>query len=287
MRFDDIERRLHEAESRKSLFADSAFVEELFDKIDSLLHSCSILSIDVFDTLAMRDNSSELSRFFKIGGELARLVNSADGCDRRVRQPDAFLARYLGTKASYRAGDRAAGCREGSLTEIHRTASRLLIQSDEMLEEFVDAELRFEATTITKNEAIVEYALRHLNRGGRILLLTDMYMHADQVKRLLDLIDIPGEISENILSSADTQVSKASGGIFDLAESQFKAKSKDFTHLGDSLKGDFQQAIAHGWSALHLPVPMSEMIVRQNDHKETASMLHKEHGLTVDIAMPG
>lgn len=284
-RFDDIEQQLTQAETgRRDLFFSTGFTSLLADRLDRMLDGSGILSMDVFDTLILRDNSSEITRFYEIGGKMASLASRHAGRD--ITQVDAFVARHLGTKASYRASEKIRGCREGSLSEIHATASRLLVRDDTLSSAFIEAELDYEAGRIEPNPFLVDYAARHRARGGRVVLLTDMYMHADQVARLLQLLDIPLTAYDALISSADTKVSKASGGIFHNVQEKMQAAPSDFVHIGDSFRGDVAQPIRQGWQALHLPLAHFDILERRKDHAKTASMLRDKFSVDIDIAMP-
>ena len=251
----------------------------LFKRIDALMPASGILSLDVFDTFLLRDNSSELTRFVEIGARMAAFAGN-------VNPVDAFLARHLATKASYRAGKTVKGCREGSLTEIHRTASRIIGRGSEMTETFIEAELDYETGRLSVNHLLLDYARIHCDRGGHTILVSDMYMHADQIKRLISKMGVDSDLFAQIFSSADSKVSKASGGIFSLIEESLVVEAGDFLHLGDSLCGDFRQPLAHGWKALHMPIPHAEIESRRCDHFATAEKLKQNHGLAIDITIP-
>ena len=282
--FDTLERSLTEAGDRHALWSSQAFADRLTAHLDAVLSSQDVLSLDVFDTLVLRDNSAEISRFVAIGAEMQALAE--DRLKRGLGAQEGFLARWLGTRASYRATEAVQGCREGSLTEIQRTASRLLIGSDALTEPFIEVELAHEATRISPNPVLVAYMHRHRARGGRVLLLTDMYMHAPQVADLLTRVGISGDSYDHLISSADTKVSKASGGIFALAEDAMQAGPDRFLHLGDSFRGDVQRPKQHGWRAQHLPLSLADIAERQADHDKSVAMLTETLGYAPDIARP-
>lgn len=150
---------------------------------------------------------------------------------------------------------------------------------------FIEAELLYESTRLTPNSLIIDYIDRHKSNGGKVILVTDMYMHEKQVSKLLEMLNISANKFDMIISSADTIVSKASGGVFDLIQKRMAIPSNKFIHLGDSLKGDFQQPMKYGWKALHLPVPNKELQQRFNDHMKTMKLL-KQFGLELDISPP-
>ena len=284
-RFDEIEGQLAKAPTgRHQLFSNQEFQKQLGERLDALLAGGKILSLDVFDTLVLRDNSSELTRFYEIGGRMAEIASASTG--EEVSQLDAFVARHLGTKATYRASKRQQGCREGSLTELHRTASRILVGSDDLTNDFVSAELAYEAERIVPNPFLVPYITKYRDAGGKVALITDMYMHAEQVSSLLEALEIATDSHDFLISSADSKVSKASGGIFTLVEQEFDAQPEQFVHLGDSFRGDVAKPIGNGWTAMHLPVSEFDIVERRRDHLETQQMLSERHNLTIDVAMP-
>ena len=293
-RFDDIQGPLAAATSRRQLLTNKDFSATLARKVESMLpEEGGILSLDIFDTLLTRDNSSEITRFVEIGARMADIVNAPAGkagtanrVPPTVSAIDAFLARYLGTKASYRASKPVKGCREGSLSEIHATASRLLTGDSRLSDAFIEAELAYEATRMKPSRPLIDIVKRHRKNKGRVVLLTDMYMHDLQVETLLRKLRVDRKLFDLIVSSADTKVSKASGGMFEIVEKALEAEPAQFVHVGDSLRGDFQRPMERGWQAIHLPIPEAEIVVRRKDHLKTASMLAKEHGISVDIAMP-
>lgn len=282
--FGALETELTEAPDRAALFADPQFQARLSARIADVARGRPILSFDVFDTLLLRDRSSELTRFAEIGARMAELAAEATG--RPISAADGLVARHLGTKATYRAAPTAQGCREGSLTELHRTASRLLVGDDRLADAFIDAELDYEAARLSPNLALLEELDRARAAGGCAILITDMYMHAHQVARLLERHGMPAERYDLLVSSADTRVSKASGKIFPLVEERMGAGPDAFCHLGDSRRGDFSQAIARGWAALHLPLAKADIDARRADHLATAAALAKGHGLHLDVALP-
>lgn len=293
-RFDEVESKVFRADSRKKLFSDDNFVEKIYHRLNVMLPQKGILSLDVFDTLIFRDSSSELTRFYEIGQLMANFVNDASKTGNMVdldpnitvRGIDAFWARYMGTKATYRASKPVQGCREGSLREIHLTASRMLCGSSSFVDAFIDIELDYEAARLEKNDMILEYARKYKNKGGRVVLVSDMYMHSEHINELLCRLDIDPILFDGIFSSADSKVSKSSGGIFSKVESFMHAESKEFVHVGDSYKGDYKSPKENGWNALHIPIPEVEIIARRTDHLKTARHLQDIYNLSVDIAMP-
>lgn len=284
--FGELQRQLTAADDRDAFIAENG--DWLAREVEALLErtgggSHRILSLDVFDTLLLRDDTSELTRFAEIGARMAREV-AAEG--KATPEADGLVARYLGTRASYRAGPRVNGCGEGALDEIHLVASRLLSGHDGYVDRFIDIEIEREAASVRVHPVLSAVLARHRERGGRVVLLSDMYMRASHIERLLATSGVARDAYDLLVSSADTKVSKASGLVFELVEREMEASPDDFLHVGDALRGDFQRAIARGWRAVHLPIPDKSIAARREDHFRTLESLRERHGIELGIAAP-
>lgn len=278
VRFDALQAPLSDCDDRRDVFGHAQYRATLSEALAAVLPPEGVLSYDVFDTFLLRDDVSEYRRFL----ELAERVAAHVGCD----PVDAFVARHLGTRASYRAGRRVKGCAEGSLSEIHRTAARLLGCDATAAETFVEIELDYEAERLSVNQALMELARWHRARGGRVIAISDMYMHAEQIERLMARI-VPGHpVFDVVYSSADTKVSKASGHLFDLVRADLDVRDIDCVHVGDSLHGDFRRARERGWKALHLPVATAEIARRRQDHVIARDRLLQEREVAVEMKLP-
>ena len=284
----DLENEVYLADERVRLFNCTAFSEKLNTRLDALLEGRNILSFDVFDTLLLRDDTSELRRFYEVGERMAGIVAQAGGggFNRPVNAVDAFLARHMGTLATYRASESIDGGAEGSMSELHATASRLLVHSDALKAAFVEAELAYESERLAPNPLLVEYARKARRRGLRVVLLSDMYMHTEHIRKLLERAGIEGDLFDAVISSADNKATKASGQAFRRLEQEFEAPPEAFVHVGDNLICDFVRPMQAGWRALHLPVAKTEIRRRRADHLKTVEMLLNQYGVRVDIAMP-
>lgn len=279
IRFDQMQQQLYDSASSIEKYKIPQFADELHTYLDRYVRPDTILSLDVFDTVLLRDNSSELGRFFKIGAEMARLTEVATAAD-------AFLARDAGTKATYRAREAKSGAREGSLREIHHLSSRILTGSEALAEDFIKVELDFEAATLSVNQTLIDYVEKHIRRGGQAILLSDMYMHQEHIRYLLNKLAVDASLFRLIISSADTLFSKASGLIFPYVEDLLGVSSSRFFHAGDRLSGDFQKPLKAGWQALHLPVSRTDVILRRRDHELTWNQLKNDFGIKSDVAYP-
>lgn len=270
-------------EDRLSFFSKKKNFALLENYLSNYIGDFRILSLDVFDTLLLRDDSSELTRFFEIGKRMSKFCN-----DKKIRvtPTDAFLARYYGTKATYRTRSLREGCREGSLDEIHQTASRILVGNDELASDFVGIELEFEASTLKVNAWLLGQIEEAKQDQKSVILLSDMYMHSRHIEMLLELLKVKRSLFDGVFSSADLIVSKHSGKVFSHIEKNMDASSSDFFHLGDSLKSDFVMPMRSHWKACQIPISNPSILRRIEDHRNTVNYLKKNHGIMVDINEP-
>jgi FMN phosphatase YigB (HAD superfamily) len=278
IRFDAIATELTATADRQALLRNRRFRRQVFEALDRLVLSPDgtpgLLSLDVFDTLLLRDGSSQLRRFGEIGARMAARVGPG------TKPEDALIARHLGTRASYRAGPRVDGCGEGSLQEIHETAARMLGQPRSRAKDFIEIELDCECGHVEPNTLLISYIRKHQARGGKTVLISDMYMHADQIGELMARSGIRPDLYDALYSSADTKVSKASGGIFHLVKEA--AEAPHVLHVGDSLRGDYLNPRAHGWRAMLWPIPDAMRAARQADHAACVEELWRAHRLDLE-----
>jgi FMN phosphatase YigB (HAD superfamily) len=150
------------------------------------------------------------------------------------------------------------------LREIHETAARILGLPKSIADDFIEIEIDCECGHVEPNTLLVSYIRKHQARGGKTVLISDMYMHADQIAELLARSGIRPDLYDALYSSADTKVSKASGGIFRLVKEA--AGAPHVLHVGDSLRGDYLNPRAAGWRAMLWPIPDAMLAERQADH---------------------
>jgi hypothetical protein len=159
-----IEAELTDTKDRTALLQNRRFRKLVFDTLDDLLGANGepgLLSLDVFDTLLLRDGSSEVRRFMEIGARMAARAGPG------TTAVDALVARHLATRASYRAGPGSMAAAKGRLREIHETAARSLGLPRSRADDFIEAEIHCETGHVEPNTLLVSYMRKHQARGGR------------------------------------------------------------------------------------------------------------------------
>lgn len=229
--------------------------------------NAKILSLDVFDTFLLRDNRSEARRFHEISVRVLTTLRDRGvrGAD-RLSVNDLLVARADGMKLSYRTRPAVRDCIEGSLDEVVSMARRSLGLPQDADRIFVECELEYEASALSLNNSLADLAMEVRANGGRVILVSDMYLSGRHIVEILRKVAPDAEsLVDAVFSSGDLVVSKRSGRIFREIQRRLEARPEDFFHVGDSLLGDVIKPREKGWAALHFPVSDVEATARAAD----------------------
>lgn len=259
-RFDQISNVLETTKNRQDTFSNAEFMQLIEKNIESKPQPV-LISVDVFDTLLLRDSTSEIKRFLLIAEEQAAYINKK--FNRGLTAADLLAARLSGTKISYCASKIVDHCREGSIVDIYRVAARSLCLPSESISDMIRLELDHEVRVLEPNVGLLNMLRKFSARGATCIMISDMYLHAHHIECIVErLIPDWNEIFVKIYSSADTTVSKATGKVFPLIVENMGVSTEQWVHMGDALRGDYGSALNHGISAIYLPIP-SEITARR------------------------
>ncbi len=236
--------------------------------VDELEKSgATVLSLDVFDTLLLRNKKPEALRFEEISQSWARLLNGDNrfGIANAPAAHDLLVARARAMQTSYTVKRPINAHVEGEILDIVRAVCRSLALPPSVTKYFVKAEIEYEAENLAENTVLTEVAGKFSRKKGRkVILVSDMYLRSGDILGLvrkvapsmLDLIDF-------VHSSADVGVNKRSGSAFDFICRQMRRPPKSFFHVGDNFTSDYRNAKLHGWGAFHFPVSDEEIRIRK------------------------
>lgn len=254
LRFGEIEMSFEQCGDRSLLLAakSSVLIEKLWAAF--VKSGATILSLDVFDTFLIRNWKPEARRWYEVSEQVAELAS--------VTAWDAYVARNMATVSSYRTRKAVGGCREGHIDDILRMQIRMLNADRLTVERLKQIEIDYEIANLSPNPLLMELARRVQAQGGRVVLVTDMYLDAKSVWKIVEGVCGDDAPVDDIVSSADTVVSKRSGLVFEHVEDVMSAAPDAFFHIGDSRIGDFVMPVRRGWSAIHLPIPAAERTSR-------------------------
>lgn len=221
-----------------------------------------VLSFDVFDTFLLRNNKPETARYLELSARIASRL--AERIPKAPGDIDLLIARLHGMAFSYRTRKAVEGCREGHIDQVIRYALTALNIPRTHESTFRDAELDYETANLTVNPVLAAVASAHRARGGKVILVSDMYLGSKDIGTILSRLS-NGVTTwyDKIYSSADHIVSKRAGKIFGLIEKDLDLSADHFLHIGDAWEGDVVKPREAGWNALHFPIARNETAERE------------------------
>jgi hypothetical protein len=289
IKFGDLQVRLRESDDRLALLNSAEGESLLRDEIEGVLKKgVRLVAVDVFDTVLVRSPVSELRRFWEFARAQLPFLPGAGETDGRIL--DILGARLAAARAAYRTGPRIGWSREGRFVDILRsTAEGVGVPaSEELLGQLAEAELGLEADRFTSaNGSLWDILLDLDQQGIEVVLMSDMYLHAVNIRRLLDMHGL-GLRNLHVFTSADVVHNKRTGSVFPWLAERFGVEPAECLHIGDNPKSDFEKPIFAGWSARLLPISNKEATLITQDHVETIDELESRgFSLPVGWAEPG
>lgn len=277
--YGEFQRWCREGPERSAILAADDYQARLTAYLDEVFQPdvTRLVTIDVFDTVLVRRPISELHRFARIAATQAEALPSRFGI--KPTALDLLVARLQATHASYRMSEPVNGSREGSITQIYGVVETLLGLKERTREQLIELELDYEATVLQPNRALEQWVGKVAGLGTEIVLLSDMYLHSDHIRRLLEAAGILSD--QPLISSADEKVTKHSGTAYTRLIENADVRPEEIMHIGDNLRSDYQMARRAGIRSAYLPVPTAELEVLRQDHETTlTAILGQGHDLS-------
>jgi FMN phosphatase YigB (HAD superfamily) len=126
-----------------------------------------------------------------------------------------------------------------------------------LLEKVSAYEIFMENSMLVPRKELVEWVKELAQAGKRIFIISDMYLPATHLKELVahaGLLDLV----EDVISSADSFLAKASGKGYGLVAKKYGLDYKDWLHVGDNGFSDGLRAVELGIEALIINDPREE-----------------------------
>ncbi len=186
-----------------------------------------IVSFDLFDTLVLRRVTSPLDVFWLIGERLS-ISNF-----RKIRHDIEMECR------KDKEGE------EVSIEEIYEVMQR---RFGVEMEKGIQIELEAELQVCYANPYMKEVVDRLTQKGKRIIVTSNMYLHKEQLQTLLAHC---GYALKEIYVSCDEGHSKRQGALQKYLNAMLGAKR--IAHIGDNYRMDVEGSRMAGWSAFYYP----------------------------------
>lgn len=209
------------------------------------------ISFDLFDTLLVRRIHdpdlvklpvaryiSNLARGYGISKSWQSIQKIRDRIEQQQRQETG--QKFDDHEAFYPA------FMETALKEIFET-----YYQPDILEAVTRYELEMESRMLVPRALFVDllHELKGLNK--RLLIISDIYLPSDHLKVLVERAGILSLV-EDLVSSADTFLAKASGHAFPLVQERFDIDTSTWLHIGDNPISDGLRPTEFGIKALLL-----------------------------------
>lgn len=212
---------------------------------DSLKHY-DIVSFDIFDTALLRTVLNPTDIFLIVGQRAAPLLGDLS--------PERFRA--LRSDADRRSRPRSAnGTRyESTLDEIYAQLADLAGLTPDVAAQIMAIEMDVEVAYTQPNPEILVAYEACLTRGQRVIFVSDMYLPAEALTRMLHDSGYTG--FERVFVSCAFRQTKRSGRLYPLVLAEIEATPAQVIHIGDNLRADVRGAQQHGIQAVHYHPPI-------------------------------
>lgn len=244
--------RLNDRQARKvaaALWRDGSAFSDPQDVYDDLVRH-ELISFDLFDTVVRRRVPLEVVH--------RRTAAFGSAC---FRGDDGPLPEGLLLAARHRlqAVVKSRTQRPGKRNEV-RLADVLdaalaphvagVVRRRQIVKALIAFEVEAEIGVLEVDPRMVAVIERLRAAGRKVILMSDMYLEAPEMERILKALDIH-RLFDEIFVSASLGVTKASGLLFQRVAARLGMVPERCIHLGDNGHSDVQQARAKGWHARH------------------------------------
>ena len=204
------------------------------------------LSIDVFDTLLWRRVPEPFDLFLVLGRYLAEAGTlAAEGSAVGFAELRRAAERAAREKVQARTGHR-----EVTLSDIYAALPQSLFAAGFGREAQVDAELACERRMLVADEEVV--ALMHAAKraGARVILVSDTYFKANEVKDFLTAAGC-GDLSIDRLYVSCEAGKPKYRDLFDMVLKDLGVAPADMVHVGDSPEANIVPCAARQIRSVH------------------------------------
>jgi predicted HAD superfamily hydrolase len=216
-----------------------------------------VVSFDLFDTLLIRrihdPDLVKLPVARYISG-LAGTVGSTVSWP-KIQELRDSIEQQQRQKTGEKFADQEA-CYPVFMAELLRQLFRENY-SDAILEKVTDYELSVENSMLVPRQILVQWMVELAEAGKRIFILSDMYLPASHLEKLVERAGFL-HLVEAIISSADSFQAKASGEGYRLAAKNYNLEPQEWLHIGDNAHSDGLRAQEFGIDALIIHDPRED-----------------------------
>lgn len=202
------------------------------------------LSLDVFDTSLTRASGPPLALYLLLGNRLKH--RGEISCT-----PEVFARARAQAEADVWAREGGLDARV-RLSDFHRELVRVLDLDSATPDHLLAAELALEAQLLRPIRQAECLLARCDATGARVVFVSDTYFDEAFIAEQLQRHGLwrPGA---RVISSADHDTSKASGGLFETALDVLELPAEQVVHAGDNPRSDIASASLYNLTPIELP----------------------------------
>lgn len=193
-------------------------------------------SFDVFDTLIIRTTATPQGIFALMKEQIYK-EQSINKLDEYVAD-NFFELRIHSEELARRAGN-YQDREEVTLYDIYKAMAVCGCLEEEQIRYLCQLEAETEIANVSGIERNIYYLKRLLNRGEQVVLISDMYLPADTIKKMLLAVD---EVFRGIpvYVSSEYGKRKTTGNLYRTVKELEQVDFEEWTHVGDNLFQDME-----------------------------------------------
>ncbi|MCI5160213.1 MAG: hypothetical protein D3906_17690, partial [Candidatus Electrothrix sp. AUS1_2] len=131
-------------------------------------------------------------------------------------------------------------------------------ERDRLLREVTDYELAVENSVLVPRQELVNWLRKLKEQGKKILVVSDVYLPASHLERLIEHAGFLEQV-DAVISSADSFLAKASGKAFPMLRERFDLRYDSWLHVGDNPVSDGGRPAEFGIHSLVLRDGLEKM----------------------------
>ncbi|WP_344375546.1 CDP-glycerol glycerophosphotransferase family protein [Agromyces tropicus] len=211
-----------------------------FDVFDTVIHRRAVAPRSIAFAVQQRAESSEIGLPAYLVRRFVEVRAHAESALREARRKDPRNAETMRF--------------EISLDEIYARIGELFDLADEQVASLMAWEVEFELANVMPNAAMVERVRGLVEAGETVVLISDMYLPSEVVRRMLAQAD-PVLAEVPLYVSSDHGVQKSTGWLFVQVYLDLGYDFAEWRHTGDNAHADIEMASRLGISATACETP--------------------------------
>jgi predicted HAD superfamily hydrolase len=220
-------------------------------KLRSAPATVDVVSVDLFDTVLLRDHRCERRRMLLMARQAAQALRQAGS---PVAVEALYRSRLDAQRMAYRALELARPQGDVQLGRILELQVSILGLDAAAAGILTAAELAFEAASLRPNRKLLRLLAALRADGRRIIAISEIYLPHQGLCELLDRV-APGHPIDAVYCSAEFNLTKRSAALFGAVLELEGVSADRVLHLGDDRRADLEMARRAGLRSQWLPRP--------------------------------